>query len=342
MRTTTILRLTAISLALLFVAASCGSEVETEIGVGDLDSDAGTTSTETEDQNDDPEDTADTADTAATDGVADDGEDDTAEDFEILINCDTEIDDDVPLFYATYFRCTDISVDGDFVVITGPDQPPHLSYYYGENHEQFVEFDYSRGDEYRPNPNEIEIRTFELRIPIDPTASGIVIDDNTVNLTVGDGTDYPMGAAGVALDGAAYFNSLAAPGDDIADERYTFDSNEGHPQNAGVYHYHAVAPGPLRVLMELGAATSDIPGAAEVELYGVMCDGTVLLGGTELDGSAAGVDLDAQGGHIHDLIDSDGAVLLENRYHIHMAPEIGSDPRGLSPEAQYYDTCNVA
>lgn len=256
-----------------------------------------------------------------------------------LINCESNIDDDVPVFYSTYFRCTDISLDGDVVVITGSDLPPHLSYYYGEASDQFEEFDYARGDEYRPNPNEIAQRTFTIRVPLDPVPAGIAIDSNTVNLTVGDDTDYPQGIAGVALDGVALFNPLAAPGDDIEDEKYTFDSLEGHPQQQGTYHYHAVAVGPLAVLRALGFATSDTPGLAEIELYGVMCDGTVVMGASELDGSAPNGDLDLQAGHSHDIVDGNGALLLEDRYHIHMAPTISAEPRGLTPEAQYYNTC---
>ena len=115
------------------------------------------------------------------------------------------------------------------VVISGSNLPPHLSYYYGADSDQFEEFDYSRGEEYRPNPNQIELTKFTIRIPINPSESGNAIDARTVNLTVGDGTDYPQGPAGVAVDGATYFNPLAAPGDDIEDERFTFDFNEGPP-----------------------------------------------------------------------------------------------------------------
>lgn len=194
--------------------------------------------------------------------------DDTRND---LINCESNIEDDVPVFYSTYFRCTSISLDGDTVVISGANLPPHLSYYYGEGSDQFEEFDYSRGDRYRPNPNEIAQRTFTIRIPLDPVPSGITIDSNTLNLTVGDGTDYPQGIA-------------------------------------------------------------------EIELYGVMCDGTIVMGANELDASAPEDALDLQAGHSHDIIDGNGNVLLEDRYHVHMASTIGVEPRGLTPEAQYYDS----
>lgn len=257
-----------------------------------------------------------------------------------LVGCESNVDADVPAFYSAYFRCTDISIDGGEVVVVSSGLPPHLSYYYGDDSDLFEEFDFSRGEQYRPNPNSIAETRFTLRIPLVPVEAGITIDTDTVNLSVGDDTDYPFGTAGVALDGVALFNPLAAPGDDIENEKFTFDSNEGHPQQQGAYHYHAVAVGPLRVLQSLGLSNSDIPGVAQVELYGVMCDGTVVMGANELDGSNA-TGLDLQAGHIHDLVDASGVVLLERRYHVHMAPSIGADPRGLTPEAQYYGTCDV-
>ena len=67
-----------------------------------------------------------------------------------------------------------------------------------------------------------------------------------------------------------------------------------------------------------------------------MCDGTVVMGEAELDGSLADDNLDLQAGHTHDIVDSDGNVLLEDRHHIHMAPSIGAEPRGLTPEARNY------
>jgi hypothetical protein len=189
-----------------------------------------------------------------------------------LIGCESNVADGVPEFYSRYFRCTDISVDGDVVVIVGTNLPPHLSYYWGEGSDLFEEFDYSRGDQYRPNPNVIAETNLVLRIPLDPVEVGITVDRDTVNLATGDDTDYPFGPAGVGLDGVALFNPLAAPGDDIEDEKYTFDSYEGHP---------------------------------------------------------------------HDISDADGTVLLENRYHIHMASTIGAEPRGLTPEARYDSTCDI-
>ncbi len=320
----TICRLGALLLTVAIVSAACG-------GTGDSTTDTQPPTKEAAEglateANDEP--TA-TAEPAANAPAID------------LIGCESNIGPNVPAFYSTYFRCTDISLEGAAVVISGSGLPPHLSYYYGEGSSQFEGFDFSRGEAYRPNPNEIAEARFTLRIPLDPVAAGIVINATTVNLTAGDGTDYPMGFAGVALDGVALFNPLARPGDDIEDEKFTFDSNNGHPQQQGTYHYHAVNTGSLRVLQSLGFTTTNIPGLAEVEMYGVMCDGTVVMGTNELDASASEGGLDLQAGHRHDIVDRDGTVLLGDRYHIHMAPTIGAEPRGLTPEAQYYSTCDI-
>ena len=234
-------------------------------------------------------------------------------------DCETQIGAGVPEFYSRYFRCVRIDLDGDSVRITSDNLPPHPSFYYGEGHALFEAFDFSRGADYRPNPNEIGGTGFVLRIPLQPVGAGVTIDATSVNAATGDATDYPFGAAGVALDGVVLFNPLAAPGEDIAEERFTFDSNEGHPQRDGIYHYHAVSPGPLAVLQALGFTTSAVPGASEIELYGIMCDGTVVMGEVELDGTAVAGALDLQAGHVHDLVDGDGVVLLANRYHVHMA-----------------------
>ena len=93
------------------------------------------------------------------------------------------------------------------------------------------------------------------------------------------------------------------------------------------------------MLRALGLTTSETPGIAEIELYGVMCDGTVVMGANELDASAPVDALDLHAGHSHDIVDGNGNVLLEDRYHVHMASTIGVEPRGLTPEARYYNSC---
>ncbi len=228
--------------------------------------------------------------------------------------CTTSIGVDVPTFFGNYFRCVTITIEGDDIVIVSNGSPPHKSHYYNydtpanETHPNFVAFDTSGSRS--PNPNQIGNNALTIRFPLSPTSKDLTIDDSLVDAVSGSSPDeFPMGAAGIALDGVALFNSLAAPGDVIEDEAFTFDSYEAHPEQDGTYHYHSATPGPLEILEAQGilSAGDTTPGSAAVELYGIMCDGTVVMGCTELDGSTpSDADFDSQNGHRHDMVDTDG------------------------------------
>jgi hypothetical protein len=89
--------------------------------------------------------------------------------------------------------------------------------------------------------------------------------------------------------------------------------------------------------VDRGFSDSTVYGEGDIELYALMCDGTVVLGCTELDGSAPNSsDFDAQNGHIHDVMDADG-IGLENRYHTHVCADVFVD-YPFFPEIAYYDT----
>jgi len=258
-----------------------------------------------------------------------------------LDTCETNIADDVPAFYKKYFKCVSITRSGDAVVISSKGMPPHKSFYYAgasANHTDYV----SGGEGYYQNPNFIAEQNIRMTIPDAPTASGLTIDDSLVDGVVGSSmNEYGMGAAGVALDSVALFNPLAAPGDDIEDELYSFDPYLGHPEMRGTYHYHTVTAGPLEVLAAAGLTTSTSPGSATVEVYGMMCDGTLVLGCTELDGSAPdGAGFDSQNGHKHDLVDGDGTTHFTDRYHTHICWDQFGNHR-FTPEIQYYSACSI-
>ena len=121
------------------------------------------------------------------------------------------------------------------------------------------------------------------------------------------------------------FATMTVPADDISDEEYTFDLYEGHPTDQGTYHHHGANPAALAVTTWLG-----LDG---LELYGVMCDGVLVLGCTELDGGDPGA-LDAQNGHEADVEYPSGTVLFANRYHVHACAALG---RTLTPEIQFYE-----
>lgn len=256
-----------------------------------------------------------------------------------LANCTTTVAADAPAFYKKYFRCVTVATTTDGVTIETRGLPPHPSSYYGVGNANYAPFDTSRGADYHANPNVLTETAARVTIPNAPVAKGIVVTAELVDgLAQTSPLEFGLGPVGIALDSVLVFNAVAAPGDKIETERFTFDSYEAHPAPGGAYHYHAASPGPLEVLVANGIITTPKVGSAELEVYGIMCDGTVVLGCTELDGTArptAG--LDAQGGHVHDLADKDGVVHFTNRYHTHVCAKDGG--RGYTPEIQYYSTC---
>ncbi len=231
--------------------------------------------------------------------------------------------------------------DGEDTVLSTDALPPHLTYYYGIGHPNFEPFDAARGLEYQPNKNMISSHRFEIKVPASPVAKGLIVNVALVDGVVASSKEeYGLGPVGVALDSVAIFNPLARPGDDIDKEKFTFDSYSAHPTPDGTYHYHQSSRGPLEVLLARGLTTSAVPGATLVELFGIMCDGTLVLGCTELDGTAAPetLALDAQGGHLSDVKDERGTVHFANRYHTHVCPSRPGGQR-YTPEIQYYNAC---
>ena len=70
-----------------------------------------------------------------------------------------------------------------------------------------------------------------------------------------------------------------------------------------------------------------------------MCDGTLVLGCTELDGTAPSAsDFDAQNGHLHD-ISAGGTTHFTNRYHTHVCLNQWPD-YPFFPEIAYYEEPN--
>ncbi len=245
-----------------------------------------------------------------------------------LDNCTTSVAEDAPAFFRQFFKCVTVTTTGTGVRISTQSLPPHRSAYYGASSPNYEAFDTSRGSPYRANPNSIQSKSVSFTLPNTPAARGLTVTSGLVDGVVGTSSnEYPMGPAGVALDSVALFNPLAAPGDDIEQEKYTFDGYNAHPTQDGTYHYHTTSPGPLEVL--------DAVGSGALELYGIMCDGTVVLGCKELDGTAAPSSLDAQGGHVHDLADGRGTTYFAARYHVHVC----DTGRKYTPEIQYYGTC---
>lgn len=257
----------------------------------------------------------------------------TGTDLRTLDTCTTDIAPGTPAFFSRYFKCVTVTSSKTDVLITSQNLPPHKSNYWGVGNPNYVPFDTSRGPQYRENPNSLQERAFTITIPKAPVAKGLTIDNDMIDGVVRTSNEeYPMSFAGLALDSVALFNPLAAAGADIEAEKYTFDDYNAHPDATRLYHYHTTSPGPLEVL-----AAAGVPAA--VELFGIMCDGTVVLGCSDLDGADADLTaLDAQGGHVTDIVDEKGALHFAARYHTHVCPtKAGGHP--YTPEIQYYETC---
>ncbi len=314
MKTTSILTL---AVATLIALHGCASDKDDSAPAASANTDAGSTG----DVSGTP---TDTTGTTPTDGAL------------TLANCDESYGGDVADFYSTYFACVDVASATGGTTITTDGLPPHPSAYYASTHANYVEWD-DRGGTHNKNPNELAEISYTMTVPTDPVAKGITIDASNVDNAMNTSDDeYSGGPVGIALNGVAIFAAMAAPGDELAEEAFTFDVYEGHPAGT-TYHYHFETPGPMEVLVDRGISGASDPGAGSVELYGIMCDGTVVLGCTELDGSEPDdSDFDAQNGHIDDI--SDGTTtFFENRYHVHVCPDKWPD-YPFFPEIAYYET----
>ena len=300
----------------------------------------------------------------------------SAQDMYTLETCETDIATDVPQFFQDYFQCVKarMSSSGNYVNLYFSSLPPYESWYYdaegatSSSNPNWIPFESFGAGSYQ-NPNVISELDIVISIPVNPTVRSQIangdsddglelIDAGAVDGEVGTNDyEYPMGVIGSALNGATMYNPCAAPGDVIEDEALSFDLYSGHP-GGGAYHYHTNSPGPLEVLEHKGLVTNTTPGSAELEIFGINCDGVVVMGCTELDGSAVDpTDWDAQNGHVHDMVGADGTVYFEDRYHTHICytditdedtdgvspnDNLGYDQHEFTPEISYYETPGYA
>ena len=300
----------------------------------------------------------------------------SAQDMYTLETCETDIATDVPQFFQDYFQCVKerLSSSGNYVNLYYSSLPPYESWYYdvegatSSSNPNWIPFESFAAGSYQ-NPNVISELDIVISIPVNPTVRSQIangdsddglelIDAGAVDGEVGTNDyEYPMGVIGSALNGATMYNPCAAPGDVIEDEALSFDLYSGHP-GGPAYHYHTNSPGPLEVLAHKGLVTNTTPGSAELEIFGINCDGVVVMGCTELDGSAVDpTDWDAQNGHVHDMVGADGTVYFEDRYHTHICytditdedtdgvspnDNLGYDQHEFTPEISYYETPGYA
>lgn len=145
------------------------------------------------------------------------------------------------------------------------------------------------------NPNVIVANPIAWGLPANPQ----------VNVSP---TCTTLGAIGVLLTGARLFNASDADGRDAVAHEVQ-DSCDGHPQAAGMYHYHSVS----RCVAPFAATAAHSP------LVGYAADGFGIYGNLGDGGrSLTNADLDECHGHLHE-VDADGARVM--RYHYHATRE---------------------
>ncbi len=166
--------------------------------------------------------------------------------------------------YALTVCSEDSDGDGqaDFIVIESLGVPDHESVYHDENGEHYEDYDYETNaykfDEIYDGQrlgsagrNMIEEQLIVMKMPIAPVEAS-------------DKVETPFGAIGIALNGVAFFNENAAPGDEITEELFTFDQCSGHPQQRGVYHYHV---DPVCLIRDLGGDVDTVTTEADGTEY---------------------------------------------------------------------------
>ena len=172
----------------------------------------------------------------------------------------------LPAMYQDFGNGTQVSLDGQVVILRTRDLPDHNSPYYGAGHPQYE----SPHPGMQVNPNLIVTQNLVFRVPASPAAAAQ--------------SDTPLGPIGVAVNGVALFNQYAAGRSPLTSEIPSFDRYSGHPQQAGQYHYHVE---PVWIAAARGKSA----------LIGVLLDGFPVYGTVEADGSAPS-GLDACNGHV--------------------------------------------
>jgi len=193
-----------------------------------------------------------------------------------------------------------ITVDGDERVITANALPEHGT---GVFPVQASDPAYA----YDRNPNTIKAQSLSLRLPTKPTvaASGSCIG----------------GEVAIATNGVPLFNAFDA-GNRDAGAWEVQDNCHGHPQIAGMYHYHDIS------------SCLDTDGTGHSELIAYAFDGFGVFGVRGEGGQQmTNAELDECHGHTH-TITWDGAEVEMYHYHAtHEFPYSVSCFRGTSSQS---------
>lgn len=199
----------------------------------------------------------------------------------------TVVTEDLPAVFARFYENVNVYMDGTRVVIESDGVPDHTSPYFTDS--RYAAYD-GTNTNFNLNPNRISEQSFTFTIPADPQEAS-------------SKSATPLGAIGVAVNGVAIFNQYAGPNQPLTNEIDSFDQNNGHPQQSGVYHYHIE---PLSLTLQNGGDA----------LVGFLLDGFPVYGPVENGQAVVNSDLDAY--HGHDGVTSD---FPNGIYHYHITSE---------------------
>jgi len=199
----------------------------------------------------------------------------------------TTIGAGVPDVYKKIYGATSITIEGSYVVIKATSLPDHKSpYYQGTQWSSKYETYNGTNTLWNQNPNTIAESDCTYKIPLNPTVASTH-------------ASTPLGPMGVAVNGVPIFNQYAAGGAALTGEINSFDQYDGHPQQQGMYHYHAE---PYYLTTTKGKDA----------LVGFLLDGFPVYGPTENGKTISNSDLDTYHGHFAVTADYPNGI-----YHYH-------------------------
>ncbi|MDF3820500.1 YHYH protein [Leptospira sp. 96542] len=165
----------------------------------------------------------------------------------------TSMDAALPDWIKNNFKCSVGQVSGSTYILRSQNIPNTKSFYFGSSSPMYEAL--PSGHKSAGN-NQIQAQCLVYSIPSVPT----------VKTGAKTSTQAGYVSVGITTNGLAIFNNAAAPPDTLAAEVTTFDNFNGHPQNTGVYHHHAL---PKNLSDETNG---------DANLLGILLDGYAVYG----------------------------------------------------------------
>jgi hypothetical protein len=194
-----------------------------------------------------------------------------------------------PAVFAKFSSAVNISVEGNNIVLKATGIPDHKSPYFPATDSRFEAYN-GTNKSFALNPNRIAQQNYTFRIPLNPTASS-------------NHPATPLGPIGLALNGVPLYNQYNGQNRPLSVEIDSFDQYNGHPAQAGDYHYHVE---PVALTAKNGSSA----------LIGFLLDGFPVYGPVENGKRITTADLDELHGHKTVTADYPQGI-----YHYHVTSE---------------------